>query len=401
MRVLFPLHGFVRWNGGLDLIRLLLSAIDSMTDHGIELSFAVPADSGPSRLLHVGYRQLRQIVAGSLGASPAGSRDALAQAALQMIGNRPFVRCNDNFKGIILAAKTSRSDVVFPTMIPLGDRAPPRIGYLFDFQHKYLPDLFPERIQRNRNIRFREIANDANGIVVNSQSVAHDTVEFLGFPANKILAMPFTPYALPHWFNNDPEDAQRRHGITGRYLLICNHFWKHKDHATALSAFSLLRKNPLFSDLQLVMTGDPIDHRDPRHYARLRELATELGIIHRTHFLGLIPKRDQLALMRGCEALLQPTLFEGGPGGGSVFEAVGLGVPAVVSNIPINLEIDQGEIRFFRSGDAHDLAKRVTELLSDPPHRPTREELLARGNANLRRLGKAICEYLAGMQTGW
>lgn len=400
MRVLLPLHNFVRWNGGLDLIRLLISAIDSVPDHGIELSFAVPVDSAPSRLLHAGFRQLRQLVAGSLGGSPAGSRDALVRTALQMIGDRPLVRCSDNPKGIILAAETNQSDVVFPTMIPLGDGGPPRIGYLFDFQHKYLPDLFSERIRRNRDRRFQEIANDASGIVVNSQAVARDTVEFLGFPASKILAMPFTPYALPHWLDISPEDAQRRHGVAGRYLLVCNHFWKHKDHATTMRAFALLRATSSLSDLQLVMTGDPIDHRDPRHYAKLQQLASELGLAHCTHFLGLIPKADQLALMRGCEALLQPTLFEGGPGGGSVYEAVGLGVPAVVSDIPINQEIDQGEIYFFKSGDAHHLAERVTELLSHPPHRLNPEELIARGNANLRRLGKAIHGHLVDMQAG-
>lgn len=400
MRVLLPLHGFVRWNGGLDLIRLLVAAIDSVPDYGVELSFAVPVDSVLNRLLHVGFRQIHQLVAGNLGGRPAGSRDALIRTAFGMIGNRPLVRCNDNSRGVIIAAEASRSDVIFPTMVPLGEGGPPRTGYLFDFQHKHLPGLFSERIRRNRDRRFQEIANDASGIVVNSQAVAHDTVEFLGFSASRILAMPFAPYALPHWFVVKPEDARRKHGVAGRYLLICNHFWKHKDHATALRAFALLRGISSFSDLQLVMTGDPIDHRDPRHYAKLQELTKELGLANCTRFLGLIPKNDQLALMRGCEALLQPTLFEGGPGGGSVYEAVGLGIPAVVSDIPINQEIDQGEIYFFKSGDAHHLAERVIELLSHPPHRLNPEELIARGDANLRRLGKAIHGHLVDMQAG-
>lgn len=394
MRILLPLHGFARWNGGLDLIRLVVSAIDSVTDSEIELSFAVPVDSGPSRLLHAGLRQLRQIAAGNLGGSPAGHRGALIQSAVQMIGDRPLVRCGDNCKGILVAAETSRSDMIFPTMIPLGDGGPPRIGYLFDFQHKYLPSLFSNRVQRDRDRRFEEIANDADGIVVNSQSAARDTVEFLGFSASKILAMPFTPYALPHWFDVDPEDAMQRHGIRGAYFLICNHFWKHKDHATALRAFALLRARSSYADLHLVMTGDSIDHRDPRHYARLQELARELGVVQRVHFLGLIPKRDQLALIRGCKALLQPTLFEGGPGGGSVYEAVGLGVPAIVSDIPINLEIEQGEISFFKAGDAKDLAEKMIEQMSKPLLIRSQADLLAQGNSNLQRLGKEIHKYL-------
>lgn len=83
-----------------------------------------------------------------------------------------------------------------------------------------------------------------------------------------------------------------------------------------------------------------------------------------------------------------------------MYEAVGLGVPAVVSDIPINLEIDQGEVCFFRKGDAEHLAESVAELLSSPRPRPTREELLAKGDANLQRLGNVICRYLTGLHAG-
>ena len=397
MKVLIPLHGFVRWNGGLDFIRLLVAAIESVSDRGITLTFAIPIDSGANRLLHAGFRQFRKMLAGSLGKSPAGDRDALLQAALELIGNRPAVRCHDSPAGILEAAEISQADVIFPTTIPLGDRDPARIGYLYDFQHRRLPELFSPRIRRKRDKQFLRIAEDSTGIVVNSRTVTREVVEFLGFPASRILTLPFSPYALPDWFDACPEDVQHRHGIRGRYLLVCNHFWKHKDHATALRAFALLRADPANADLGLVMTGDPIDQRDPRHYHRLQDLTRNLGLVEYTRFLGLIPKRDQLALLRGCEALLQPTLFEGGPGGGSVYEAIGLGVPSIVSDIPINLEIDQGAVRFFKAGDENDLAQQVTSVLLQPRSRRHKDEVIALGNANLSRLGNTICDYLHGI----
>lgn len=394
MRVLIPLHGFVRWNGGLDFIRLLIAAMDSIQDADLELIFAVPVNSAPSQLLHYGIRRFRQLLAKNSGGSQAGTRGKLLLASLQMIENRPLVQCSDSAGGIVSAAQSCRSDVIFPTMLPLGNAAPPRLGYLFDFQHKYLQDLFSNRMRRKRDKHFEAMAKDVNGIVVNSKSVANDVVRFLGFPAARILALPFSPYALPHWFEESPEVATRRYGISGRYLLVCNHFWTHKDHKTALRAFALIRANTSFSDLQLVMTGDTIDHRDPGHYARLQDLAMELGLARSTHFLGLIPKHDQIALLRGCEALLQPTLFEGGPGGGSIYEAVGLGIPAVASDIPINLEIDRGQILYFKAGDAEDLAQTVLEVMATPTILQSREDLLENGNANLRRLGGVIYDFL-------
>lgn len=280
-------------------------------------------------------------------------------------------------------------------MFPLGDAPIKRIGYIFDFQHRYIPELFPSRIRRNRDRMFSAIARDSDGIVVNAKAVAHDVMHFLGVPKDSILTMPFAPYALPWWFDTCPTSARTRYGVRKPYLLICNHFWKHKDHATALRAFALLREQQPNLDVELVMTGDPVDHRDPRHYSGLLRLAEKLGISSNTHFLGLIPKRHQLALMRECLGLVQPTRFEGGPGGGSVYEAIGLGVPVIVSDIPVNLEIDQGDVFFFRTGDASELAKQMTNVLNSSSLRPTQETLLAAGNSNLARMGNAICDYLA------
>lgn len=393
MRILLPLHGFVRWNGGLDLVRLVSSAIES-ADAEIHLTFALPNPSASSRLLQAALRRLRGIAAGARSIG-AGGEAALLGAATEIVGEHPMIVCADSGAGIVEAARKSRADVVFPTMMPLGRDGPTRVGYLFDFQHRHLPELFSARTRRNRDRRFSTLARDADGVVVNSRAAAQDVIRFLGIPAARILAMPFAPYALPHWFDASPEEAQQRYGIQGRYLLVCNHFWKHKDHATALKAFALLREMAANADLELVLTGDPIDHRDPQHYGRLLALADSLGVSRVTRFLGLIPKRDQLALMRGCAALLQPTLFEGGPGGGSVYEAVGLGVPAVVSDIPINREIDIGDVRFFCAGNASDLASKVAGALASPTGRPSREVLLANGERSLSRLGGAIGDYLS------
>lgn len=306
-----------------------------------------------------------------------------------------MIACTANGRGIVETASKVGADIVFPTMLPLGQSPIPRVGYLFDFQHRHMPDLFSARIRRNRDLRFERIAKDSNAVIVNSRAAANDASIFLGIPDNRILTIPYTPYAREWWFETDPLDARRRHGIGPHYLAVCNHFWKHKDHATALRAFAMLRKLRPDLDLQLLLTGDPIDHRDPRHYGELITLSESLGIARYSHFLGLIPKRDQLALLRGCLALIQPTRFEGGPGGGSVYEAIGLGVPCVVSDIPVNLEIDQGDVVFFRTGDAADLAGKVAKVLSSQQPQPARDALLANGDRNLARLGSAICDYLA------
>lgn len=400
MRILMPLHGFVRWNGGLDLARLMTAAIERASDREAVLCFAIPKPSRPRQLLLGGLRRLRALTAGAADIRAGGDDSVLLRSAREISRDHHVFECSDNGSGVLSAAHASKADVIFPTMLSLGKQGPPKVGYLFDFQHRYLPDLFPKRVRRNRDRQFNRVADDSTGLVVNSRFVARDVERFLGYPRARILAMPFSPYTLPWWFDLDPAEVQLRYGLHARYLLVCNHFWKHKDHATALRAFSLLRTFPENGDLQLVMTGDPIDHRDPGHYDGLHSLTSELGITNATHFLGLIPKRDQLALLRGSTALLQPTRFEGGPGGGSVYEAIGLGIPSVVSDIPVNLEIDQGDVRFFHAGDPDDLAAKAADVLSRPTPKPIQESLLAKGDANLARLGNVICDYLVNLPAG-
>lgn len=395
MRVLFPLHGFVAWNGGLDLVRTMSSALEAVAlERNIEVHYAIPVPTRSQRWLAAAVRRWHLFRSGDATGRGASTEAVLAQAIDQITQGRSGILCDATAGGILATADKIDADIVFPTMLPLGPASRRRVGYIFDFQHRHLPQYFSPRIRRNRDRRFRALARDVNAIVVNASTVARDAQRFLRMPPERILALPFSPYALPWWFDADPQATREAYGIGPRFLMVSNHFWVHKDHETALRAFALVRRAPGQDDLELVLTGDPVDHRDPAHYGRLVGLASSLGVAQQVHFLGLVPKRHQLALLRASAALLQPTRFEGGPGGGSVAEAIGLGVPAVVSDIPVNLEIEVGRVAFFRMGDPDDLARTTIETLSSVRDRPTPEASIAAGQRNLVRLGHAIADSL-------
>ncbi len=397
MRILFPLHGFIGWNGGIDLVRLLTAAMATQLGPDVELHFALPNSTLKRGWLLSALRRWRRLRAGvsTRSEQDTGSASALRRLACELIGGHPTISCDQGAAGILDAAARIRADIIFPTMFPLGPSGPPRVGYLFDFQHRRLPHLFPPRTIRNRNKQFARIVEDADAIVVNSRTVATEAAQFLGVTSEHLLVLPFTPYAQPWWFESPVDEVLTRHSISSPYFLICNHFWAHKDHATALRAFSLLLKSHGGAAIEMVLTGDPVDHRDPCHYANLIALTRELGIEDRIHSLGLIPKRDQIALMRGCQALIQPTLFEGGPGGGSVYEAVGLGIPVIVSDIPINREIDIGRVAFFRAGDPHSLAEQMAHAINPTSAMETSSELLKASDQRLAKLGAHIINHLA------
>jgi glycosyltransferase involved in cell wall biosynthesis len=172
--------------------------------------------------------------------------------------------------------------------------------------------------------------------------------------------------------------------------MVSNQFWIHKSHETAFMALRLVRDAG--HDVHLVCTGDTSDYRWPEHFNNLKAIIEKNNLRDYVHILGLIPKGDQLAIMRGSLAVIQPTLFEGGPGGGSVYDAVSTRTPCIVSDIPVNREIDIGVVRFFTAGSAEDLAAKMADMLVNPPRKLSEEETFAKLISRQRELGSLLLD---------
>ena len=112
------------------------------------------------------------------------------------------------------------------------------------------------------------------------------------------------------------------------------------------------------------------------------------------HILGLIPKRAQIELLKGAVALVQPTLYEGGPGGGAAFDAIALDVPVLASDIPVNREIEGGDVRFFPPTDDKELAQLMSAAIGHAPVRRPPETLLAAGQAKIAAAGETLWSSL-------
>jgi glycosyltransferase involved in cell wall biosynthesis len=104
------------------------------------------------------------------------------------------------------------------------------------------------------------------------------------------------------------------------------------------------------------------DSRDPTYVSTLLARVHDLGIRERCKFLGLIPKIDQIQLVKLATAVVQPTLFEGGPGGGTIYDAVSLGRPTIVSDLPANREIEEHVTCFFDPASPKQLLNAILRL---------------------------------------
>ncbi|EES0982504.1 TPA: glycosyltransferase family 4 protein, partial [Escherichia coli] len=249
---------------------------------------------------------------------------------------------------------SSDCDVILPCMrVPSGNlNKKAWIGYIYDFQHCYYPSFFSKREIDQRNVFFKLMLNCANNIIVNAHSVITDANKYVGNYSAKLHSLPFSPCPQLKWFA-DYSGNIAKYNIDKDYFIICNQFWKHKDHATAFRAFKIYTEyNP---DVYLVCTGATQDYRFPGYFNELMVLAKKLGIESKIKILGHIPKLEQIELIKNCIAVIQPTLFEGGPGGGVTFDAIALGKKVILSDIDVNKEVNCGDVYFFQAKNHYSL----------------------------------------------
>jgi len=386
-------HSLMSWGGGLDFLRMLM---DSMleADKQNELELVVLAPVRGSRVMASKVRAVgRYMLARCMGRLVAVPKyramyDLLREMVSTFGGKVSIIEIDSGKRAITKAAGHHGIDVFLPAIFPLDNAVEqPWFGYIYDFQHRHLGHLFSEQEIRNRDRVFAEMLTCAKRVIVNSRDTANDARRFMPQSKATLITLPFS--ASPHleWLKPDPTFRASDYKVGDKYFIVCNQFWQHKDHVTALRAFAQLRD---VDDLQLVCTGAMEDNRNLGYIDSLLKESRDLGIEAKLRFTGLIPKRHQIELLKGAIALIQPTLFEGGPGGGAVYDSVSLGVPSIVSDIAVNREVDDPTVTFFKAGNPDALAEAMRQALRTPREHIDPELLLQNGRKRRAACGAVL-----------
>ena len=253
-----------------------------------------------------------------------------------------------------------------------------KIGYIFDFQHKYLKKFFSEKQQKDRNTLFNKIVKNYKLVIVNSHQTNNDIFKFIRKKTN-ILVLPFLPF-----LDFDLNDIKKKI-IKGKYFIICNQFWSHKNFETVIHAFKYLKD----LDLKLVITGQ-LSNKNLNYYNSIKKLIYENELQKKILLLNNLKKTDQLSLINHSIGLVQPSLFEGGPGGFSVYEAISLNKLVIVSDIKVNKEIKYKKIIYFKSKSYNDLSIKLREAYNRKFNLITKKKLIKYSNSNKFLFGKFL-----------
>jgi len=395
------------WAGGIDFLRMVVDALRVSAPPDCEFVLLVPRMRLRSRLRflvapcwhwlrgrhgHRGLKQLRESYQEQSALSPRWQYERLREA----LGNEVPAVFYFGEEELRVVVRRHELTCLLPAISPFSDCFPaPWIGYVFDFQHRHLPELFTDAERLSRDRAFAAMARTARYVIVNSAHVMADCLSFLQGRA-EFVALPFGAAPRAEWLADDP-GLPAKYDLPDRYFLVANQFWTHKNHSLVFEALRLLAEEPTFRGVQVVCTGSTTDVRDRKYFPSLLQLIHEAKLSERVRILGSIPKRAQVEVMKKAIAVVQPTLLEGGPGGGAVYDAVSLGVPALVSDIPVNRELEKyvASVRFFDPKDAQGLARLMSKMAKEPLRaRPDPRVLMDEGLRRRQAVGEVLWQTI-------
>jgi glycosyltransferase involved in cell wall biosynthesis len=254
-------------------------------------------------------------------------------------------------------------DALFPLHdYPIKSKTRTKLmSWYADLQHEYYPEFFTRKKIIERNVRLRFMLRNTQYLVVSSQTVADDFERFFRLRREMRIDIFHFVSVLDDFNKMDINNLRKKYKLPEKYFIISNQFHKHKNHKVLLKALALLNRKR--KRVHLAMTGRFYDSSHSQYMQELHTIIKENNLQSRLSLMGIIPRKEQLLLMKHAHAVIQPSLFEGWS---TVIEdAKSLQVPVIASNIPVNIEQLGIDGIYFDPEDD----KKLAEILENFPPR--------------------------------
>lgn len=216
-------------------------------------------------------------------------------------------------------------------------------------------------------------ATSAKAVLTVSECSKQDIIRYLGVPSEKIEVIHngIEPVQPPTQKRRD--DLAAQFGICQPYLLYLGNFLPHKNVATLIQAFSLLKRREAGFPYQLVLAGKHERLRE-QLLAQIQEARLEQDVI----LTGFVEAEWATALYRHAEMFVYPSKYEGF--GLQALEAMAQDAPVIIADAGALPEVAGDAALRFDPNSAEQLAERIHELLSTPTLRDT---LIQRGRQQI------------------
>jgi len=226
----------------------------------------------------------------------------------------------------------------------------PFIYHPHDLQHLYFPKNFTRSQIKFRENHWRNLAQKAKLVVVESNCVKNDLISNWGIDREKIRIV-VTPPSIKL------NDRNLLPPITEEFLLYPAAFWQHKNHKNLLLAINFLDKK-FNLKINTIFTGAPVGN-----FREANKLTKELKITELINFMGHVSDDNLENLYRNAKLVVVPSLFESVSL--PIWEAMALGVPVLGSEICGIKEQITNKLQLFDPNDYVDIAMTIKKFWTD------------------------------------
>lgn len=219
-----------------------------------------------------------------------------------------------------------------------------------------------------RNIR--ENVLKARRIIVNTEFIKNEVIDFLRIPEDRIDVIPLAP-STAYFMAKENKD-----GIAGvpkdrPYILYVGTVEPRKNLKTLIRAFREIRAE---NNIALIIAGGL-----GWLYDDIIQYPEDLGIKDDVYFTGYVDEMTLGKLYNHALLFVYPSLYEGF--GLPLLEAMACGIPVIVSDIPPLREVSGDAALAFSPEDYTELASKIRMVISSES---LRAEMVKRGLERVR-----------------
>ncbi|MDR0312071.1 MAG: glycosyltransferase [Treponema sp.] len=252
----------------------------------------------------------------------------------------------------IIAKQINKADLFFsPSFnIPCGIKIPV-FTTIHDIIFADMPELVSKTGLAIRMWFYRRAYKKSKKIFTVSEFSKSRIEHHLG----KTKPIIVTHSAIQPMFLEYKANAQNRQKT--ETIVFIGNIKKHKGLDTLLDSFLLAKNEGMRHKLIIIGSRDNFRSSDNEILQKIDSLGTDTVI-----FTGFISNEQLMDYLSSASLLVQPSLYEGF--GLPPLEAMVLGTPALISDIPVFKEIyEDYPVTFFRAGDPNDLKQKMMGLL--------------------------------------
>lgn len=267
-----------------------------------------------------------------------------------------------NVPNMVEYAQRERLDFVYP----YGGKGREVDGFasaawIPDFQHKVYPEYFSKIELNKRDEEIEKTLKQSHRIILSSAAAERDCHYFYPNTVGKTRVLRFCTVPDREWYELDSQKYVTKYNLPKRYFLVSNQFWQHKNHKIILDALHVIGKTSLLP--VVVFTGHTYDHRAPQYVDSLFTSINELNLWKQVRVLGVIPKLEQIQLLRGAVSVIQPSKFEGW---NTMVENVKcFGKSIILSDIAVHVEQNPASCLYFETENSSDLWEKMEYLWNE------------------------------------